>query len=498
MKYATTVHNLTIEDVSTNAGSADYIKFDPEGANGGSASPTISFKVQDLGDPGRYEWWIWLRATDENGWYTYATLNGKMDAPGNKTVTINAPQSPDTQSVDLTDWGNYAFDLRVVKLGENDVAGDYQDLRSSYISIPFNMPGVTGEDGLPVPGHSVDGWSTEQTDYKYYASYYLQSARDASAMKVEFLDPKLRVKNPTTASTMPTAKNTPHPDLELYTPADGDEAGDYRGIFVPVDDYKTEYRNHQDKAMLAVNQKKSKPKSRNFNTLAPMDTTSWPSYFQKRVGYHPTVGAANLSAQILFEAMTDSTLYYCTSHGSDPAGGQIVVGGPDRLQAFRPEGYTGGYYISDHPSGVLSKMELVILADCNSNLSQPPIGNLCEALWERGAQMVVGYNEHIDADHTDMYSFYLWQGLCAGQTTTSPTLIHPALPPNPATWASVTDQFGTLGVDFALSYAAQKFKTKFPLSSFNYDNYAIYSKNGYEGRNKKIAVYKGGKWELPK
>jgi len=57
------VSNLVITDVVTNAGNADYIKFDPDSADDSLRHPTISFRLKDDGDPHRYKWTVWIRRT---------------------------------------------------------------------------------------------------------------------------------------------------------------------------------------------------------------------------------------------------------------------------------------------------------------------------------------------------------------------------------------------------------------------------------------------------
>ena len=262
--YKTTVQNLTIENVSTNAGNADYFKFDPESTDAALTNPTITFTVADKEDnnePHRYRWWVWVTPT--RGEPNSVALSGIVSHPGSKTVTINQPTAPDTQEGELSEWGTYTFDIRVLEIKSDtdaDIGEPWVDYRSTKLFIP---PTYTDADGVVHPGHSMNFVSEDATDAtKAEVSYYLEDSvgspieqtQNAVSGSVIFLDGEMNVKG-----TKPLQKEVrvPREDIEVYTLTGNEMGGDYRAMFLAQDGHAKEYRDHKSKPMMPANQKSS-------------------------------------------------------------------------------------------------------------------------------------------------------------------------------------------------------------------------------------------------
>jgi hypothetical protein len=486
--FKVNVHNLVIKNVTGNGTSSfvgkdengndmhvvDYIKFDPFNENGGVSNPTISFTVEDKGAPGRYGWYIWIRGTDETGWYTYSTLSGILPQPGRKDVIINAPVSPDTQDNLLDKWGTYAFDLRVVKLGEHDVSGDTQDLRSHKISIPSTMPGVTTEEGLPRKGHEVEGWATLEEDYKWHASYYLQSDRDASRLKVEFLDPKLQIKS---TLTQPLTKNTPHLNKFLYMPEEDDEAGEHRSIFVPVDAHKEQHRDHNNKAMLAVNKKKYRMKARALQAITSPDMIRWPAFFWKKIGFKPEVSATRKSGTEYLNTLKGSRLFSSFGHGNggptEGGGGVLSNGAIWANRRSQDTNAATNVYVSDLPANTLKDVNIAVFFHCWSAGNDDPHGNFIDVIKSKGASAVAGFNSEIPVEAANVFNFYLWESLSIGKRNQQHSVWnHVNLPQPSPGWNSSTLSVDPQELTSALDYAKKKYDNAEGYTYPNFDHYA--------------------------
>lgn len=272
------VQNLVIAGVQ-GSGNPDYIKFDPDSENESLKHPTITFAIENKGDPQssphRYRWWLWLRQTSIEGPSSFVTYEGNMDAPGQQAVTINKSGANYTRDADLQGWGTYAFDIRV----QDTKTGDLQSVRSDKINIPSTMPGAVDENGNSRLGHELIWWHDEEGNIKWRASYYLQSDRDASEARVDLLDPFLSNK---ASLSGPATKNTPHLDLDLYTPTEQDEFGDYVGVFTAADDHKEHYRDHQNRPMLSINQRKQPKKFHIEEDWIKINQTTWKALSESR------------------------------------------------------------------------------------------------------------------------------------------------------------------------------------------------------------------------
>ena len=254
--YATTVQNLTIENVSTSNGTSDYFKFDPDNDSDALAHPSISFTIADKKENNRYQWWLWVKPTRDE--VNSVAFTGIMNDPGSQSVTINAA-SPQGYSQDhpLGEWGTYTFDLRVQEIKEDSDAGVGEpvvDLRSEKLEIPYNY--ADAEDNLQ-PGHSYEVRMDDATeDMMAIVSYYLKSERNALSGKVTFLDAAMQEK---ANISMQLQAKTPRGNVELYKfngsediSLTQEEAID-RAIFSAVDNFADQYRDHKPKPMGIVN-----------------------------------------------------------------------------------------------------------------------------------------------------------------------------------------------------------------------------------------------------
>ncbi len=224
------VQNLVITNVTTSAGNADYIKFHPASSSGLNR-PVISFTIENDGDPtsstNRYHWWLWIRETGVSGPSNFWTYEGFKDGPGQKSITINATDETYTKDADIQNSGTYAFDIHV----QDTKTGDWQGIRSTKISMP---------------SHAIALTSDPNADFTAIAAYTLESGRDASEVKIDFLNPGLEVKSSTDGNT---TAGIAHSGLLLYTLSDDDGGGTFRGVFRVKDNYPEINRDHQPKPM---------------------------------------------------------------------------------------------------------------------------------------------------------------------------------------------------------------------------------------------------------
>lgn len=118
------VDNLVITGAVTNAGNSDYFKFDPVSTNSSLLHPSITFIIEDRGDPHRYRWTVQVKDTHLPTYIDVATVKGTGFGTGPVTVTLNDPSvlanNPETlpstgavrgQDKALVDWGTYSFEI---------------------------------------------------------------------------------------------------------------------------------------------------------------------------------------------------------------------------------------------------------------------------------------------------------------------------------------------------------------------------------------------------
>ena len=268
----TDVQNLVVENVETSAGNSDYFCYDP-GAEDDSdlARPTVKFTIKNEGDtsakPGRYKWYLWARETHIETPSNFVVYEGSLNQPGPVEIPIK-PQNGEpnyrTEEGTVSEWGTYAFHLTVT----DTTTGSLYELRSNKISIPLRMTTVNNQiildgEGKSIPGHQLNE-EIEDDKYTLKASYMLKGERDASEMRVDLRDADLALK----ASISPgTERNKNYSSVSLYTPEDDEDSEIYKGIFVPTDRFGTEYRDHQNKTALAINQAKSGDIADNYQWL---------------------------------------------------------------------------------------------------------------------------------------------------------------------------------------------------------------------------------------
>jgi len=124
------------------------------------------------------------------------------------------------------------------------------------LNIPATMPGVTNQDGNPRQGHYLEYVKDAYGAEKAVIGYYLEDDMDAREMQVDLVPPALCAALSHTG--LPTAVNTPHLDIGIYTFTTSDEDGEYTAVFRGSDSHGPEYRDHQDKRMLAVNDRNTR------------------------------------------------------------------------------------------------------------------------------------------------------------------------------------------------------------------------------------------------
>jgi hypothetical protein len=142
------------------------------------------------------------------------TYEGYADAPGQQTVTINKNGDNYTRDADLQGWGTYAFDIRV----QDTKTGDSQSIRSTNINMPRHSMEFVAPDEENAPEKLVAR-----------VGYYLEGARDASEVRVDLIDPNLDLK---TAKSLETKVRTEYKDIDIYSFQEGDDEGDYIGVFM--------------------------------------------------------------------------------------------------------------------------------------------------------------------------------------------------------------------------------------------------------------------------
>jgi hypothetical protein len=169
------VQNLVVTNVSGNAGNSDYIKFNPAGDDN-LKHPKIKFSFKNDADPqsfpNRYQWWLWIRKTTVNQPSSFSTYEGYIDAPGEKTITVNSTDGTYTKDSDIGDWGTYAFDIHI----KDTKTGDWQGIRSQKVSIP---------------NHSLDYVQDPGANLNAEISYILDGEKDAARVQVDLIDSKL-------------------------------------------------------------------------------------------------------------------------------------------------------------------------------------------------------------------------------------------------------------------------------------------------------------------
>ncbi|MEO6908315.1 MAG: hypothetical protein ABI210_10540 [Abditibacteriaceae bacterium] len=274
------VENLVIEDAKaddgTTAGNLDYIKFDKDSTDTNFKTPTIRFTIKDKGNANKYLWTI--RVIDTNGltWVNSATIRGKANQPGEVVVKLNVPSKIGlafgalpageySQDKLLTGWGTYSFDIFVSKV--NDLNETDPSKRLDYFALrsPYKLE-------IPKEQHELR-WESDG-DYNMQAvGQYVLKAPDnqpATSMTMDLIDPDL---NKIGSTDGPLSVNSSPPHRKLIHQLTDDEAiklgeitqrvgnGEtvekrFIAVFMAEDGYASEYRNHRNKRILAVNDRR--------------------------------------------------------------------------------------------------------------------------------------------------------------------------------------------------------------------------------------------------
>ena len=435
------VQNLIVTGIE-GSGNPDYIKFDPTKDIGTLLrNPKIKFKIEDGGDHEtngvghRYDYYVTLYKTDKSDGTinseTAAIVKGVAVAGQSVEVTVNDPDKvgaggDEWQDRALMDWGTYAFDIEVKEIlaGTGEELDSIPTIRSEMIGIPKEMPGVLDEDGNARPGHEVDGWSTLDTEFKYYASLYLNGGPeagglDAREVKIDLVNSQMNTIAQLTGLQKPDLlrKGVPNIDLEMHTPSPEEEVGEYRGVVSASDSCQASYREHKDRRLLSLNTKGETFRSRNFQQLKSPNTIKWSYLYQSKAGYAVNNYKANYNATQVLSRMSGPRILFTVSHAC--GGGIFCTNAPNQLQATGES--AGAIKISSLHSKALAKMQLGVFLGCSSATTDktPNImgGNLLDETLKKGALMVVGWDESIPLEGMEVYSLYLWEGLgMAGRT----------------------------------------------------------------------------------
>ncbi len=181
-----TVRNVVITDVQTSAGNPDYFTFNANAESGSPLlHPTVAFNITDAGPrAGPYRWTLFVRDTRASNWEQgeYAWIQGTATGPGAVTATIHpAEGSGQTQSTPLTEWGTYAFDVKVEEL-ETLPSGEAIDV--AWSKWPYLL--TLGEHSFWFEQYGPDHWVAK-------CRYQLNDSQHAKWAQVDLLDPELQV-----------------------------------------------------------------------------------------------------------------------------------------------------------------------------------------------------------------------------------------------------------------------------------------------------------------
>ena len=270
MAKSVKVANMVITDVTSNVGNPDYFMFDPKSGNQALRNPTIRFTIDDAGDPGRYRWQVRVRPT--NTTQSLAFMHGLLPGPGVKTVTINAPQAPDTQDKLLGDaeWGTETFDIEITKVAIDGTLLDHWAYKAPWkLTVPPQMPGVVDGSGTQRPGdyldfaysgpgvQSFDPGCEDQIQLSAQFIYCLEDAADvpARSVHVDLLNSDLSLV--AAATGLPTIVNVPHLAISVGPSSGialtGGAARPWIAVLMAEDGHGSDYRDHKNKHMLAAN-----------------------------------------------------------------------------------------------------------------------------------------------------------------------------------------------------------------------------------------------------
>lgn len=264
------VSNTTLTNVSTSNGTSDYFKFYSESDNATLRQPTISFTIADQGDPHKYNWKVRVRGTDQDEDPIGVLVRGTASGPGRITVKINDPSASgqtqegyDTTHYEgngaytvITDYGTYTFDISVQEVDDwgNNV-DEMQSYRSTKAYLPYYFKDANGQ---PVRGHSGNIVMGADGIERYFVSYFIQdssASAGSSATKfgVQMLPPGMLAPVASSDGSWVKTLNTPVKDKLLQTFNTPREMGTYIMPFTAVDNHASEYRDHQNKPLLAKN-----------------------------------------------------------------------------------------------------------------------------------------------------------------------------------------------------------------------------------------------------
>ncbi len=244
------VKNLVITDVRTNV-NEDYFVFDPDSADPVRQEPQLQFTIEDDGDPHEYKWIIYIEPTSTDAYPSepqhLAYLSGTTTGPGTVSVTWNGQQNNNTGS--LMERGTYTFDIYVDEV-ENAADPNSPVLDEMEMKTPYC---------LSMSAHSFEFRVDADDQERAYGSYTLADGSDQNPASVwiDVLDPDFNLK-----ATQPgpgVVVNTAYENIRLYTLTDDDPSGEWRVVFMAIDEHADRTRDHQGNRMLAVNGRR-KPK----------------------------------------------------------------------------------------------------------------------------------------------------------------------------------------------------------------------------------------------
>ena len=158
-----TVGNLVIKSISTSNGTQDYFKFKAGSTDNSLAHPSVTFEIEDEGDPHRYEWWLWVKPTRTNE-SNFVEFTGIMSSATSKTIVMNEANPQGYSRTKLLDQdGAYTFNLRVKEIRNDSVEGIGEPLVDWWST------------GTSFVSHSIHYISDEESEFSIEADYNLSA-----------------------------------------------------------------------------------------------------------------------------------------------------------------------------------------------------------------------------------------------------------------------------------------------------------------------------------
>ena len=170
------VRNLVITNVTTNNGTVDYFKYDPEPGSK-YHRPVISYTVEDDGDQQEYDFYFIVRPTGAHGWdkpnkdYPEAygwdwSLCNDPSKLGEVSFTWNGSSHPGAEE-DTAEWGTYTFEVFAYKYYPGEPRFENW-IDWFYYKWPYCLSVGTHTAWVPEPVNKCDKIYSDITMRYYY------------------------------------------------------------------------------------------------------------------------------------------------------------------------------------------------------------------------------------------------------------------------------------------------------------------------------------------